>query len=84
VSFGIKRNDSERHFYRVVSNAHDVFYENPMVSKLVLRDPTSTTFCRSLFGKETYYEQPANFPFKTVEDAARDNLGSGEHNITMI
>jgi hypothetical protein len=118
-----KQPEAEKNFLRIVSHAHDVFYENPQVSKLIMkyvaqpfnlifpahplffsffsffflfgpvrthlmilrcRDASSNIFCRNLFGRETFYQQPNSVAFKNLEDAARDNLSIGDDGLTLI
>eukprot|EP01122_Echinamoeba_exundans_P002164 TRINITY_DN12124_c0_g1_i1.p2 TRINITY_DN12124_c0_g1~~TRINITY_DN12124_c0_g1_i1.p2 ORF type:complete len:162 (+),score=24.36 TRINITY_DN12124_c0_g1_i1:386-871(+) len=79
-----KQPEAEKNFLRIVSHAHDVFYENPQVSKLIMKDASSNIFCRNLFGRETFYQQPNSAAFKNLEDSARDNLSIGDDGLTLI
>lgn len=81
--------DVKDHFYNAVSQIHDIFDENPKVSKIIVRDHTGTFYCRDIFGKETYFHQQrdVNQPspsMKSVEDYAKETLGSEDHNITLV
>lgn len=68
---------------------HDVFEDNPKISKILLRDHNGAILCRKSFGKETYFHQQRDMThsipsLKSVEDTSKEILGSIDHNIILL
>lgn len=84
-----RKTELKDHFYDSVSQFHDIFEDNPRVTKIILRDHTGTFYCRNIFGKETYFHQhrdTSQLPptLKSAEDFAKETLKSPDHNITLV